>query len=142
MNPERSLFASFWTIVLVNTLGTVDMPMTGGKRLMPAPRNYMAIVVVWGSLGLVADTGSAERGRAAAIVGWVLVATSLIGNVVQNRSGQIGVAGLRLTGFINSFTNLLRGQQQQQQEFQGGTGGGTFSPSGGTPGGINNRTIS
>lgn len=136
MNPERSLQASFWSIVLVNTIGKVDLPGTGGKRLMPAPRNYLAIVVVWASLGLLADTG---RDRPAAVIGWILVLTSLVGNVVTDRSGNIGAAGQRLVGFLNSFTSLLKQQQQQQPA----PTGSTFSPpSGGTPGGINNRTIS
>lgn len=91
MDDDRSLQASFWIMVLLQTMGSVDMPGKGPRK-MPAPRAYMAVIVTWGILQLAADAG---YGRAAKVVGWVLVLTGLV----------IGPFGGRLSNLFNTVAN-------------------------------------
>lgn len=75
MNAD-SLQTSFWTMILVQTIGSVDMPGRGPRK-MPAPRQYVAILVTWLVLQLIAGIG-AGAARATAAIGWLLVLTGLI----------------------------------------------------------------
>lgn len=75
MNAD-SLQTSFWTMILVQTIGSVDMPGRGPRK-MPAPRQYVAILVTWLVLQLIAGLG-AGAARATAAIGWLLVLTGLI----------------------------------------------------------------
>lgn len=63
-------------MVLVQTIGSVDMPGSGPRK-MPAPRQYIAILITWLVLQLVASIG-AGAARAAASVGWLLVLAGLV----------------------------------------------------------------
>lgn len=63
MNPERTVSNTFWAMVLVQTIGSVDV-FTAGPRKMPAPRQYVAIGVLWSILHMAA--GSRSFGRLAA----------------------------------------------------------------------------
>ena len=90
MNPD-SLQASFWTMILVQTIGSVD-PVHGPRKL-PAPRVYVTAVIVWAVLQLLADSG---RERAAAAMGWVTVLTALV----------VGGSGSKLAGFFNNVANI------------------------------------
>ena len=76
-----------------------------GPRKMPAPRAYLAAIIAWAALNLLADTG---RERAASIVGWVLVLTSL----VVGPMGAIGENGKRLINFLNSASSEVSSQGQ------------------------------
>lgn len=63
-------------MILVQTIGSVDMPGRGPRK-MPAPRQYVAILVTWLVLQLIAGiNASAERATAA--IGWLLVLTGLV----------------------------------------------------------------
>ena len=74
MSNYRSIQASMWLMILLQTVGAIDPPGKGPRKL-PAPRNYIAIIVVWATLFLADD---ADHGREASAVGWVLVATSMM----------------------------------------------------------------
>ncbi len=77
MNPDQSLNASFWLMVFLQTLGSVD-PMPGtGPRKMPSPSVYVPVIIAWGVLQLVADAGGE---RPASKFGWLMVlAGTLLG---------------------------------------------------------------
>lgn len=87
MEAANSLQASFWIMVILQTIGSVDMPGRGARK-MPSPRSYGAIIVAWGVLQLVADAGGEKAGRAAKSIGWVIVLTGMavgpFGKVVTN----------------------------------------------------------
>jgi hypothetical protein len=74
--PEQvnSLQGSFWLMVILQTIGSIDMPGHGARKL-PSPRAYAAIIITWGVLQLVADTG---RERAAKAVAWVIVLAGMV----------------------------------------------------------------
>ena len=75
MNRE-SLQTSFWVMVFVQTIGSVDMPGRGPRK-MPAPRQYVAIFVTWLVLQIVASVGAGAE-RAAAALGWLLVLVGMV----------------------------------------------------------------
>jgi hypothetical protein len=90
---EGSLQTSFWVMVMVQTIGSVDMPGRG-QRKMPSPRQYVAILVTWLVLQLIAGI-SAGAARATAAIGWLLV---LVGMVV-------GPFGQRVISLFTSVAN-------------------------------------
>lgn len=92
MDPDKSLQSSFWVMVLLQTLGSVDAPGKGNRK-MPAPRVYLAVVVTWAVLQILADTG---RERAASVVGWAMVIAGI----------TVGPFGQRVINLINSTVNL------------------------------------
>lgn len=73
---QDSLQTSFWVMVLIQTIGSVDMPGRGPRK-MPAPRQYVAIFVTWLVLQLAAGI-SAGAERAAAALGWLLVLVGMV----------------------------------------------------------------
>lgn len=73
---ENSLQTSFWTMILVQTIGSVDMPGSGPRK-MPAPRQYVAILITWLVLQLIAGINASTQ-RATAALGWLLVLTGLV----------------------------------------------------------------
>lgn len=88
MNEQASsLQASFWVMIILQTMGSVDMPGKGPRK-MPAPRAYAAIIVTWGVLQLAADMGGERAGRAAKAMAWVIVLAGMVigpfGNTVSN----------------------------------------------------------
>lgn len=80
----NSLQASFWLMVIIQTVGSVDAPGKGPRKL-PSPRSYGAIIVTWGVLQLFADMG---KDRAASAVSWVIVLAGMVlgpfGTTVSN----------------------------------------------------------
>lgn len=84
---DSSLETSFWLMVILQTIGSVDMPGSGPRKL-PAPRQYVPIVIAWSVLQLVADTG---RERAANSVAWVIVLAGMV----------VGPFGTKLVNLIN-----------------------------------------
>jgi hypothetical protein len=87
---DGSLQTSFWFMVVVQTIGSIDMPGSGARK-MPAPRQYVAILVAWIILQVAADTGPSGR-RAATAIAWVLVLTGMV----------VGPFGKRLVSFLNT----------------------------------------
>lgn len=89
MNSDNAqLEASFWLMLLLNTLAAVDVK--GGPRKLPAPKAYVATIVAWAGLQLAADAGY-ERGAATA--GWVFTLATLV----------LGPSGAKLTGFFTTI---------------------------------------
>lgn len=101
MDYNNSLQASFWFMVLLQTIGSVDMPGSGPRK-MPSPRSYLAIIIVWAVLQLLADTGKG-RDRAASVAGWVIILAGAVS----------GPFGSKLNNLITSATNLTTASQQQ-----------------------------
>lgn len=95
MNPRRTIDTTMWIMVLIQTIGSVDLPGQGPRKL-PAPRQYVAIVTLWSILGIVADAGSAGAGRAAAMFSWLLVLAGTI----------LGPFGGKLTSFLQAVARL------------------------------------
>jgi hypothetical protein len=56
MSDERTLQGTFWLMIVLQTIGSVDMPGKGARKL-PAPHSYVSIIVAWALLGLTADLG-------------------------------------------------------------------------------------
>lgn len=88
MNTDTSLQASFWLMVVLQTIGSVDMPGKG-MRKMPSPRSYLAILIAWSVLQLGADAG---YDRAANAVGWIIVLAGMV----------LGPFGQRIISVFNS----------------------------------------
>ena len=63
-------------MILVQTIGSIDMPGSGPRK-MPAPRQYIAILITWLVLQLIAGISRGAE-RATAAVGWLLVLTGLV----------------------------------------------------------------
>lgn len=63
-------------MILVQTIGSVDMPGSGPRK-MPAPRQYVAILVTWLVLQLVSTINQGAQ-KATAAIGWALVLTGLV----------------------------------------------------------------
>ena len=82
-------------MVLLQTIGSVDMPGRGERKL-PSPRSYLAIVIAWGGLQIAADAGAE---RPATVFGWLLV---LVGMVA-------GPFGSQLTSLFTSVVNQVTG---------------------------------
>lgn len=74
MNPERTVANTFWAMVLVQTLGSVDI-FTAGPRKMSAPRQYVAIGTLWAILSLAAGT---RYGRLAAHLSILTLLTAMV----------------------------------------------------------------
>lgn len=91
MNYDRQLQGSFWLLIAIQTIGAIDMPGKGNRKL-PAPRAYVAAIVVWSILGLISDAGAA---KAAAAMGWATVLTGAV----------VGPFGSVAVGFLNSVGN-------------------------------------
>lgn len=94
---RSSVSVAFWVMVALQTLGSVDMPGKG-ERKMPAPRSYIATIALFSVLGVVADT-IAERAAAAAA--WTVV---LLGMIKGPFGGQ-------LTNLINAIAPPGAGAQ-------------------------------
>jgi hypothetical protein len=92
MDSYNSLQASFWVMVMLQTIGSVDMPGRGPRK-MPAPRNYVAIIVTWGVLQLIADMREGAA-RAATAIAWVIVLAGMV----------LGPFGSTLTSAINTIS--------------------------------------
>jgi hypothetical protein len=77
MDQTTSLQASFWFMVVMQTIGSVDMPGRGPRK-MPSPRAYAAIIITWGILQLIADAGGERAGRATKVTAWVIVLVGMV----------------------------------------------------------------
>ena len=78
MNNQGALQTTFWTMILIQTVGSVDMPGRGARK-MPSPHQYVAIVVLWAILGLIADTGPNGARVASRFSILLVIAASVIG---------------------------------------------------------------
>lgn len=85
-NSNNSLKASFWVMIVLQTLTAVDLPGMG-KRKMPHPGAYVTIILAWAGLNLAADVGFEEGAN---VAGWVYVLAALV----------LGPLGTKLTNFM------------------------------------------
>lgn len=102
-DQATSLQASFWVMIILQTIGSVDAPGRGPRK-MPSPRAYAAIIVTWGILQLISDGGGERAGRAAKAMAWMIV---LVGMV-------LGPFGSALVNLLNSVAGSVAPQQSQQ----------------------------
>lgn len=84
---SASISGAFWLMVALQTMGSLDMPGKGPRK-MPAPRSYVAIIVLFSTLHLIADAGMQ---RAAAVMAWGTVLVGLV----------LGPFGAKLSNFFN-----------------------------------------
>lgn len=100
MNPRRVLNATFWAAIGIQTLGAVDLLYKKGelRRKLPAPKSYVAIVVVWVILGWVAQISDNLARAAAALSGLILLTTLFVNTA---RPERYTTAGTRLVHFFN-----------------------------------------
>lgn len=96
MNDLNSLQTSFWLMVIIQTIGSVDMPGRGPRK-MPSPRSYGAILIAWGVLITIADAGREGAARAATAVGWVIVLAGMV----------LGPFGTTITSLFTSVANAV-----------------------------------
>lgn len=107
MNDDQSLQASFWLMVLLQTMGSVDMPGRG-ERKMPAPRAYLATIVIWSILQVAADAG---YGRAAKASAWLVVLAGLV----------FGPFGTKLVNLFTGVVDAATGSDQSTQSSSAAT---------------------
>lgn len=69
-----SISSAFWLMVTLQTMGSLDMPGRGPRK-MPAPRSYVAVIVLFSTLHVIADAGLE---RAAAAMAWVTVLVGMV----------------------------------------------------------------
>lgn len=96
MNPERTVSNTFWAMVIVQTLGSVDI-FTRGPRKMPAPRQFVAIGVVWSVFHMAAESRS--FGRLAAHLSILTLLTALV-------LGPFGTQALAFLDFVGQRFSL------------------------------------
>lgn len=94
MSPPQTIETTLWVAMILQTLGAVDMPGSGPRKL-PAPRAYAAILIVWTVLGMVADS-SPRMARPARTAAWVMVLATLV----------LGPAGQRLVSFLQDVATI------------------------------------
>lgn len=82
VNPEQTIRTTFYTMMALQTIGSIDM-----KHRLPAPRQYVAIIVLWVTFFLLAGTRLA---RSAAQLSVLALLTVLV----------IGPFGARLISFF------------------------------------------
>lgn len=88
MNRPVRVVQSTWIAMLaLQSIGSIDM-----KHRLPAPRQFVAISVLWGILFLMADTGYAKF---AARLSVLIVLTA----------GVVGPFGLKLANWLRSIAN-------------------------------------
>lgn len=103
MDYGESLQASFWTMMALQTIGSIDMP-GAGERKMPSPRSYLAVIVMWAILQLFADTGG-SRGRLASSLGWLTVLTGMV----------VGPFGTQVSKLFTGVVNIATGSSGTSQ---------------------------
>jgi hypothetical protein len=94
MDSSDSVTTAMWLMVLIQTIGSVDPPGTGERKL-PAPRAYVAIVVAYGILSMVADLPAQGARRAAGAAAWIMVLAAAV----------VGPFGSTVISFINGVAN-------------------------------------
>jgi len=116
MNPESQLNASMWLMIVIQTVGAIDIPGHGkpkkgenGKllpeRKLPAPKVYVATIVLWSIFGLIADAG---QGKAAAMMSWVTTLTAMvIGPFGGVLAGSTNAQGVFQSGLLQKISQIF-----------------------------------
>jgi hypothetical protein len=88
-----------WLMIIIQILNGIDLPGHGPRKL-PAPKMFVAVIVLWSIFGLLVDAGQA---RAAKIMAWAAVLVALLGPPLA--AGV--VPGANATGASPAGTTLL-----------------------------------
>ena len=115
--PGRVILATFFAMLTLQTVGTID-----AKHKLPAPKQFVAISVLWASLFLIADMGYAKAAARFSLL--LLLAASVVGpfgqrlidfvNMIASRFGGVNLATSPQTNpqtNPGSFTNPSVQQQ-------------------------------
>lgn len=86
MKPGRVILSTFFIMIVIQTVGSVD-----SQNRLPAPRQFVAISVLWGLLFLMAET---TLNRVAARLSVLIVLTGMV----------IGPFGRVAIAFLNKVT--------------------------------------
>lgn len=93
MSDAKTVQSTMWIMILLQTIGSVDMPGQGARKL-PAPRAYVAIAILWTTLAFIAET------RYSKFASRMAVALVIAGAVT-------GPFGKRFVSFIGSAANTF-----------------------------------
>lgn len=92
-------------MIAIRTMGALDMPGHGPRKL-PAPRVYVAVIVLWSIFGLIYDAGQA---RIANVMAWITVLTAMV-------LGPFGPTAVQFLSYISSnFSNTTNPTPQGTQ---------------------------
>jgi hypothetical protein len=117
VNPERTLSSTFWAMLLVQAVGSTDI-FTPGPRKLPAPKQFVAIGVLWSIFHMAEGTRLA---RPAAALSLLVLVTAMV-------LGPFGPQFLTFLGYVSQRFSLAPATP---------AGGDTLAPSpAGTPGGV------
>lgn len=112
MKPSRVIESTFFVMILIQTIGSIN-----AKHKLPAPRQFVAVSVVWGILFLAADTAA---NKIAARLAVLIVITGMV----------IGPFGKVAVGFLNKiakdFQPTLRNKFSSTPEPDTGDTGDTI----------------
>jgi len=86
-------------MILIQTIGTVD-----AKHKLPAPRQFVAVSVVWGILFLMADTAAKQIAARLAVL---IVLTGMV----------VGPFGKVAVGFLNKISKDFQPAQTLRNKF-------------------------
>lgn len=92
MSDAKTVQNTLWIMILAQTIGSVDLPGQGARKL-PSPRAYVAIIVLWTTLGAIAET------RYSKLASRMSVALVITGAV-------LGPFGQRFVSFLKAIANL------------------------------------
>jgi hypothetical protein len=121
MNDERVVETSMWVMILAQTVGAVDLPGYGDRKL-PSPSQYVAIIALWSLLGVGTSIGGAVSRLSARLAILVTIAAMVLGPF-----------GKRLTGLLTNIGKLYATAPQPQTAT-------LLYPAQGTPGGTRTNT--
>lgn len=99
MKPSRVIESTFFVMILIQTIGSID-----AKHKLPAPRQFVAVSVVWGILFLAADTAA---NKIAARLAVLIVITGMV----------IGPFGKVAVGFLNKIAQDFQPAQTLRNKF-------------------------
>jgi hypothetical protein len=94
VNPERTLSSTFWAMVLVQVVGSTDI-FTPGPRKLPAPKQFVAIGVLWSIFHMAEGTRLARP--AAALSALVLLTAMVLGPFGPQFLGFLAYVGQRFS---------------------------------------------
>ena len=93
MSDAKTVQTTMWAMILIQTIGSVDLPGSGARKL-PSPRAYVAIIVLWSTLTMLAETSASKFASRMAVA---LVFTGAV----------VGPFGQRFASFLNTTAHLF-----------------------------------
>lgn len=97
MKPSRVIFGTFMAMLVTQTIGSID-----SKHRLPAPKQFVAMSVLWGVFFLLADTTLNKIAARLSVLIWLT-------SMVLGPFGNVAINFLRLiaTNFAPTITNKL-----------------------------------